>query len=75
MNTVPSVDDLLEGFIIAINNEIMPFLNNPKAVATAAMSPHQRCWGGRKRQYDRRPNVRRKQSMAVLDPPVSSSVP
>lgn len=37
MNTVPSVDDLLEGFIIAINNEIMPFLNNPKAVATAAM--------------------------------------
>lgn len=37
MNTVPSVDDLLEGFIIALNNEIMPFLNNPKAVATAAM--------------------------------------
>lgn len=37
MNTVPSVDDLLEGFIIAINNEIMPFLSNPKAVATAAM--------------------------------------
>ena len=36
MNTVPSVDDLLEGFIIALNNEIMPFLNNPKAVATAA---------------------------------------
>lgn len=37
MNTVPSFDDLLEGFIIALNNEIMPFLNNPKAVATAAM--------------------------------------
>lgn len=37
MNTVPSVDDLLEGFIIALNNEIMPFLNNPKAIATAAM--------------------------------------
>lgn len=37
MNTVPTVDDLLEGFIIALNNEIMPFLNNPKAVATAAM--------------------------------------
>ena len=41
MNTVPTVDDLLEGFIIALNNEIMPFLNNPKAVATAAMM--QRC--------------------------------
>ena len=37
MNTVPAIDDLLEGFIIALNNEIMPFLNNPKAVATAAM--------------------------------------
>ena len=37
MNTVPTVDDLLEGFIIALNNEIMPFLNNPKAVATAGM--------------------------------------
>ncbi len=37
MNTVPTIDDLLEGFIIAISNEIMPFLNNPKAVATAAM--------------------------------------
>ena len=37
MNTVPTIDDLLEGFIIALNNEIMPFLNNPKAVATAAM--------------------------------------
>jgi hypothetical protein len=37
MNTVPSIDDLLEGFIISLNNEIMPFLNNPKAVATAAM--------------------------------------
>lgn len=37
MNTVPTVDDLLEGFIIALSNEIMPFLNNPKAVATAAM--------------------------------------
>ena len=37
MNTVPTVDDLLEGFIIALNNEIIPFLANPKAVATAAM--------------------------------------
>jgi hypothetical protein len=37
MNTVPTIDDLLEGFIISLNNEIMPFLNNPKAVATAAM--------------------------------------
>lgn len=37
MNTVPTIDDLLEGFIIALSNEIMPFLNNPKAVATAAM--------------------------------------
>lgn len=37
MNTVPTIDDLLEGFIIALNNEIMPFLNNPKSVATAAM--------------------------------------
>jgi hypothetical protein len=37
MNTVPTIDDLLEGFIVSISNEIMPFLNNPKAVATAAM--------------------------------------
>ena len=37
MNTTPTIDDLLEGFIVALQNEIMPFLNNPKAVATAAM--------------------------------------
>ena len=37
MNTVPTIDDLLEGFIIALNNEIMPFLNNPKAMATVQM--------------------------------------
>lgn len=37
MNTVPTIDDLLEGFIVSLSNEIMPYLSNPKAVATAAM--------------------------------------
>lgn len=37
MNTLPTVDDLLEGFIVAISNEIIPHLANDKAVATAAM--------------------------------------
>lgn len=37
MNTNPSVDTLLEGFQFALQEEIIPFLANPKAVATAAM--------------------------------------
>lgn len=37
MNTVPSIDDLLEGFIVSIQQEIIPHLVNPKAVATAMM--------------------------------------
>ncbi len=37
MNTAPSIDDLLEGVIIAITDEIVPHLGNPKAMAAAAM--------------------------------------
>lgn len=37
MNTSPSVDDLLEGFIVALQNEIIPHLGNAKSVATAMM--------------------------------------
>ncbi len=37
MNSSPGIDGLLEGVIIAISNEIMPFLTNEKAQATAAM--------------------------------------
>jgi hypothetical protein len=37
MNTVPTVDQLLEGFIVSLQQEIIPFLGNPKAVATAMM--------------------------------------
>ena len=37
MNTQPSIDDLLEGFIVALQNEIIPHLSNAKSVATAMM--------------------------------------
>jgi hypothetical protein len=37
MNTNPSIDTLLEGFQFALQEEISPFLANPKAQATAAM--------------------------------------
>lgn len=37
MNTNPSVDTILEGFQFALQEEIIPFLANPKAQATAAM--------------------------------------
>lgn len=37
MNTVPSIDELLEGFIVSLQSEIIPYLANPKAVATAMM--------------------------------------
>ncbi len=37
MNTNPSIDTLLEGFQFALQEEIIPFLANPKAQATAAM--------------------------------------
>lgn len=37
MNTNPSVDTILEGFQFALQEEIIPFLANPKAMATAAM--------------------------------------
>lgn len=37
MNTSPSIDDLLEGLIVALQNEIIPHLSNAKSVATAMM--------------------------------------
>mgnify|MGYP003331154207 CR=1 FL=1 len=37
MYTAPSLDDLLAGMQAALQNEIMPFLGNEKAIATAAM--------------------------------------
>lgn len=37
MNTSPSIDSILEGLIMAIDDEIMPALANPKAQATAQM--------------------------------------
>jgi hypothetical protein len=37
MNTTPSIDDLLEGLIVALQNEIIPHLSNAKSVATAMM--------------------------------------
>ena len=35
--TNPNVDDLLEGFIVALQNEIMPFVGSPKAQAMCQM--------------------------------------
>ncbi|MGA9277257.1 hypothetical protein [Ilumatobacter sp.] len=37
MNTSPSIDQILEGVLLAIEDEILPALNNPKAFATAQM--------------------------------------
>lgn len=37
MNTSPSIDDLLEGVIISIGDDLVPSLNDAKAHATAAM--------------------------------------
>ncbi len=37
MNATPGVDGLLEGVIAGIGNELMPYLSNEKAQATAAM--------------------------------------
>ncbi len=37
MNSSPTIDQLLEGVLIAIDDEIFPALNNPKAYATAQM--------------------------------------
>lgn len=37
MNTSPSIDDILEGVITAIETDIVPALSNDKAHATAAM--------------------------------------
>ena len=37
MNTTPTVDDILEGLIVALQNEIIPHLGNPKSMATAMM--------------------------------------
>ena len=37
MNSSPSIDQMLAGVLIAIDDEILPALNNPKAQATAQM--------------------------------------
>ena len=37
MNTNPGMDGMLEGVIVGIANELIPFLSNEKAVATAMM--------------------------------------
>lgn len=37
MNTSPSIDSILEGLIMAIDDEIVPALANPRAHATAQM--------------------------------------
>ena len=37
MNTTPSIDELLEGLIFALSDEILPYLNNEKSQATAVM--------------------------------------
>lgn len=37
MNTSPSNDDLLEGIILGLQEEIVPHLSNPKALATVQM--------------------------------------
>lgn len=37
MNTSPSNDDLIEGVILALGDEIAPHLSNPKALATIQM--------------------------------------
>jgi hypothetical protein len=37
MNSSPSIDQMLAGALLAIDDEILPALNNPKAHATAQM--------------------------------------
>lgn len=37
MNTTPSIDELLEGLIFALSDEIFPYLTNEKSQATAVM--------------------------------------
>ena len=37
MNTSPSIDDLLAGVIMGIDDDLLPALGNPKAQATAVM--------------------------------------
>jgi hypothetical protein len=37
MNTSPGIDGLLEGVVLGIGNELMPYLSNEKAQAAAAM--------------------------------------
>jgi hypothetical protein len=37
MNANPGIDGLIEGVIIGIGNELMPYLSNERAQATAAM--------------------------------------
>jgi hypothetical protein len=37
MNSSPSIDQMLEGVLLAIDDEILPALSNPKAHATAQM--------------------------------------
>ena len=38
MITSPSIDDMIEGVIIAIGNEMLPYLDNERAQATAVMA-------------------------------------
>ncbi|MDG2111399.1 MAG: hypothetical protein P8N02_02160, partial [Actinomycetota bacterium] len=38
MNTLPSIDDLIQGVVDAIGDELLPNLGNPKAQATAVMA-------------------------------------
>jgi hypothetical protein len=37
MYTRPSIDDLLEGVIVSLQNDVMPAVGNPKAQATVGM--------------------------------------
>ncbi len=37
MNTSPTVDEILEGVLFAIEDEILPAINNPKTYATTQM--------------------------------------
>ena len=37
MNTSPSIDDMLAGVIMGIDDDLLPALSNPKAQATAVM--------------------------------------
>jgi len=37
VNTSPSLDDLLEALVIALQDEVLPYVSNPKAQATTVM--------------------------------------